>query len=69
MYQNFAIDICHVSFDNILWTTLISHIVNLMVVPKFRLLVTGFSPLGSGFKSRVFNMVGFVADEVELGDV
>jgi hypothetical protein len=69
MYENFAIDICHLSFDKILWTTLISHTVNLIVVPKFRLLVNGFSPLGPGFKFRVFNMVGFVVDEVELEDV
>jgi len=68
-YQNFATDICHTSFDKILWTTLISHIVNLMVVPWFRRLVNGFSPLRPGFNCRVFSVVGFVVDEVELGDV
>ena len=68
-YQNFAFDICHALFDKILWTALISNIVNLTVVPWFRRLVNGFSPLGPGFKSKVFSVVGFMVNKVEFGDV
>jgi hypothetical protein len=56
-YQNFAIDICHTSFDKMLWPALIGHIVNLTVVPWFRRLFNGFSPHGPGFKSMVFRLV------------
>jgi hypothetical protein len=68
-YRNFALDICHTSFDSILWTALIIHIVNLIFVPWLRGLVKGFSPLRPGFSSRVVCVVGFVVDKVELREV